>query len=301
VKKAFLVLITIALVVGLSLSGIIPVAAQEPHEGPTVWPQPITDPAKAVPFSHPLGNTCNPDSPYYNPNDRYGAPGSRFGPPGQRSLEFPIPGIGDLGPGHRAFGTIISTYTDVNYAYAHHRYFYDLSIPSGTSLYAPTLLKPDSAKCPLEILTRYWVSSGTMKRHIAVYNHVTGQFNSSTPIVSEYLSNGFYACETLKYGSTWYAMLYNFSDGQWETWATETRPRSGTEYRGWNIWEEYNFDESNWPSLGGLRLEAKDILINITGVGDRYVTSSYGYQVKNVGSAPYSFKWVNKYYRWYVQ
>jgi len=186
----------------------------------------------------------------------------------------------------------------VNYTYAHNNYHSSLSIPSGTTLYAPTLLGTNDS--PLEILSRYWWDGVTLKREIAVYNHETTQFEESTSSVSDYLSSGFYAAEILLDSGTWYAMLYNFDDSQWETWESQVGGSGPDPYgRGWDVWEEWNFDEGDWPDLGET-FEAKEILINIEGSGDAYVTSSHGSEAKDVGSAPYSFAWTSNYYRWYV-
>ena len=267
------------------------------HEEPTkVWPPPITDPSKAVPFSHPLDNTLNPASPNYDPTERYGTPGTRFGPPGQRSSESPLRARDEMrGVGHRVFGTSINTYSNVTYAYAQHTYYSDVTVPENTNLCAPTLMC--SNLCPLEIVTHYWVHNG-MKREIAVYNHYTGIFESATESVNDYLSSGFYTAEILKSGSTWYAMIYNYSTSQWETLYSESG--SGTYYYGWDIWEEWGFNESNWPDLDSKRFEAKSVIIHV-GASDYYVTSTYGSAYNDVGTAPYSFNWVNNYYRWYVQ
>ena len=56
----FLMLLSIVTLVITLLASTSPLYAAA-HEEPTkVWPPPITDPSKAVPFSHPLDNTLIP-------------------------------------------------------------------------------------------------------------------------------------------------------------------------------------------------------------------------------------------------
>ena len=76
-----------------SSSALVPVTAEtQPELELDLWPPPLTDPSEAVPFSHPLANADNPESPFYNPEFRYGPPGTRFGPPGQRAPATPYGG-----------------------------------------------------------------------------------------------------------------------------------------------------------------------------------------------------------------
>ena len=294
--KLYRLLFVIGLVFSLLVINTLQVNADTPGKQPAPWPPPITDPSKATPMD-PLKNTLNPESPDYHPEGKYGTPGTRFGPPGQNSESLLIAN-GFLEVGHRNFGTRISTYSNVNFAYAQHTFFSDLSIPSGTDLYAPTLLCPNYSA--FEIVTRYRLFNGTMRRTIAVFDHYSHTFLTEVTDVSNYLSGGYYTAEILKYGSYWYAMLYNYSTSSWDTICSQSVSQSGTHSTGWDWWEEWSFNESSWPDLASKRFETQNLQIGISGTA-YYVTSSYGNEEKDMGSAPYTCGWVNNYYRWYVQ
>ncbi len=201
-SRMFRLLAAIGLILTILSLNMATVSAARPEEA-KLWPPPITEPSKAVPFSHPDKSTVNPQSPLYNPKGLYGPQGTRFGPPGQKSGSMPVSGGLDE-VGHRWFGTAITT-TNVDYTYAHHSAVSDLSIPSGTTLYAPTMLGTNDS--PIEIVTRYWWDGNTLKREIAVYDHMLSvdPFVESVPFHSDYIQSGFYAAEILLYDGWWYA------------------------------------------------------------------------------------------------
>jgi hypothetical protein len=261
-------------------------------DGPTTSdePLPITNPSEAKPFSHPLDNTVNPESPYYNPSDRYGLPGTRFGPPGQRSTLSPLNSPTEVG--HRWFGAGIFNWW-TNFVAAKHTFYYTLYIPSGTSLYAPTLRGVHY--CPLEILSRYWYDNGTLRHSISVYDHLGGLFVVNLDIVSDYLSNGKYFAEILDYEDCWYAMAYNYSTSTWETLWIQCFDYMSEPY-GWDVWEERNFNEANWPNFSGYPIEASNIQISM-GLN---TPANGGNEQKDMGSAPYLTTWLGKYYSWRV-
>lgn len=89
-KLLFRVMLGVAMILTLVLVNAVSVSAAQPTAYKP-FPPPLTDPTQAVPFSHPLDNTCNPASPIYNPADLYGAPGTRFGPPGQQNAATSSP------------------------------------------------------------------------------------------------------------------------------------------------------------------------------------------------------------------
>jgi hypothetical protein len=299
-----LLVLILVLILGLSSISYAAKLNNEKAKKPDVWPQPITNPSEAVSFSHPDKNRVNPESPLYSPGALQGPPRWHVGLntlEHEGELSIPTPEGGEFEEGHRGYGTIISRTTGVTYTYGHLNYFSSLSIPSGDYLYAPTMLGTNDS--PLEILSRYYWDSGNMKREIAVYNHnktlPSERWVVSIGEVDDYLYNGFYAAEILPYQGSWYAMVYNYDTDEWETWHTYVGgqgPNEGGE--GWCIWEEWGFDESNWPDLDDEVFEAKELIINYS--GDTYVTSSHGYECDEVGSAPYDFDMVNNYYRWQV-
>ncbi len=271
-------------------------------------PSPITDISKAVPFSHPLDNLLNPASPKYNPALKHGKAGTRFGPPGQRSNDIPFNESSKLkesqktilGVGHRWFGTGILTYTNAIGFYAKQQFQPTQINDFGTTLYAPTLL--GSNYCPLEISTTYEDVDYVRYCEIKVFDHTLGDFQFSLTAVSPYLeySNGsyYYYADIIKSGNTWYALLYNVSNTTWEIVYSQSSSTSSP--YGWDIWEEWYFDESPWPTLDN-RFSTVDLQIRISGGLFTPITSTYGSEQKDVGTAPYSFQWVNNYYNWYVE
>lgn len=136
-----------------------------------------------------------------------------------------------------------------------------------------------------------------MHRAIAVFDHTTGQFEvniEDVSTISAYIANGGYCAEILDYNSVWYALVYNYDTSSWETLWTQASDDS--DQWGWCVWEEWNFNEQSWPDLSSYPIEAKDIQIYYYG----YVTSSYGNEQKDMGTAPYACTWDNQYYRWHV-
>ena len=163
-SKFWVLMAVVAIIIATVLmANSLPVGAQDANnENKTEsepWPEPPRDRSEVVPFSHPLDNTVNPDSPYYDPSERYGVEGTRFGLPWNRSTDFPIP------PGEiekttrttqRYWGTYILNYDEVRGVYAYMKFFKWLSLPEDPSiaLYAPTVIC--SNWCPLEVMSRYW-------------------------------------------------------------------------------------------------------------------------------------------------
>lgn len=267
---------------------IIPVGANDNDQPIKDTATPITDISKAVPFSHSLDNTVNPKSPKYNPSDIYGLPGTRFGPPGQRTELSPL--NSPTGVGHRGFGAGIIRSS--NMAYAKHKFWFTICIPNGTALYAPTL--HCSNYCPLEILSRYWYNNGLPRRSLSVYDHVTGQFVVNLDTPGDYLSNGEYSAEIILSQGSWKAMVYNIKTSLWEIFWSEST--SASDPYGWDIWEEWYFNESNWPNLSSYPITARNIQID----AGLLSPLNGGNEQKDMDNAPYITTWYAKYCYWKV-
>lgn len=201
-----------------------------------------------------------------------------------------------LTAGHRYFGTGIITYTNAIGFYAIQNFNTTQSIPTGTTLYAPTLL--GSNYCPLEITTEYVWVSGVLQRAIGVWDHNSNQFVVSDTNVTPFLnSSNQYIAEIYDNSGTWEAMVYDYSISQWLILYTDST--STTSMYGFDIWEEYNFNESSWPVLG-TQFDSSSIEICISGTWHN-ITSTYGNQQADLGTAPYTFTWTNQYYHWHVK
>ncbi|MFO8011256.1 MAG: hypothetical protein R6U89_10670 [Dehalococcoidia bacterium] len=297
-------LIATFVIVTLLATLAIPAMAEKPNEPSAVpltnikeahdtWPAPLTDINKAVPFSNPLANADNPESPYYNPEFKYGLPGTRLGPPDQGIL-----GIRSTTDGW--FGTHFNSYNQVDYVYAHHSFSTSVSVPANTVLYAPTLKSPGN-NCSLEILSRYWRSGGTMQRTIAVYDHYLGSFQVDITgnDINDYLNGyGNYVAEIMYYSGTWYALIYNFSTSSWETLRSQQPAATGTD--GWCYWEQHGFDSAQWPDLG-VNFQAKDIIIKLpSDPSSHYATATYADENDDLSGAPYNHDWTSEYYHWWL-
>ena len=303
-KKIWLVSIAIALVVLMVSFVSVSAAGPRPKDGK--MPPLITDPAEAVPFSHPDTITVDPESPAYRPGARKGPPGSRFDSSVQKPINVPgksdeIPIAFTCAPGHRYFSAVI---TDINadLTAAMQKFDSSLSIPSGTYLYGPTLLGTNDS--PLEIVTRYYWDGGSIHREIAVFDHMLSgddRWVASTEAVSDYLdANDYYTAEVYYEDGYWYAFIYNVDDSDWETWYSRYGGYgpSANKY-GWDTWEEWGFNESSWPDIISIT-GSKELVVLDNTLGLIYVEVSQGHEWKCTGFAPYSFSWVHDYYFWAV-
>ncbi len=298
------VLVTVITILSLLQIGIMPANAANPATQKVWPPPPLMDPAKAVPFSHPEIDLLNPKSPLYNPDARYGIPGSRFGAPGQRSDWIPTIGGGKTGDmllesGHRHFGAATNATTLNNYALQ--GFIPDLEIPSGTALYAPTMLGAN--RSPLEITTAYWWYGSTLWRTVSVTDHniTSNGFQHNLFLTTDYLVDNNYAASISYANGNWTAYIYNNTTQQWEIMYTR-QGGTGPEPHGWgwNIWEEWYFDEYDWPNLYEA-IYANEYKVYVGGSW-YYVSgnNNNGWETSDLGAAPYVFDWITEFYHWMV-
>lgn len=214
---------------------------------------------------------------------------------------------------HDTFGTEISqqSYSGVG-AFAIQQVVTTFTVPSGSTLYAPTLLPSDDAR--YEVFTAYHnFSPNGMVREWGVYDHQTNSFiSSATKIInstflSTYTSGGYYTTAIQRYTSPteWRVYLWNYSDGNWEQIVSGSNDAGDSRNTGWDMFEEY------LASCSGTipQIESKGLQV-YTSSGWQNVTSSYGTQLigtddfgvqfPHCGSSNYSTSWINQYYNWTI-
>ena len=242
--------------------------------------------APVVPDQHPDWNTCNPDSPYYNPEDCYWPP--RF-----ESSK----GVSPLAS-EASWGTDIYGGSTKTGAWATHQIDTSITIKSGQTLYAPTLLP--SNYCPLESVTAYWDKT---KRAWRGYNHVGGVWWPT-----DYFSAGWVDAHVRNWNGVpcydsrvvkedkWYLQLYNYSEGEWEQKASSTGS-SGWNV-GWENWEEYEM-QGNWPTSPKINCFNLEVRVNSSWEN---VDSDYGEADDGhcdvPGFPPHGF--YHEFYAWWV-
>ena len=244
------------------------------------------DSAPVARNKHPEWNTCNPESPYYNPEDCYWPP--RFESSGSETA---------LEEQHYWWGTDIYGGSTRTGAWATHQIDTTITIKSGQSLYAPTLLP--SNYCPLESVTAYWDKT---KRAWRGYNHVGGVWWPT-----EYFTAGWVDAHVRNWNGVpcydsrvvkedkWYLQLYNYSEGEWEQKASSTGS-SGWNV-GWEDWEEWYLDQ-DWPTLP--EINCFNLRVRASGTW-RNVTSTYGCEDDDhlcEGFPPHGFH--QRFYAWWV-
>jgi len=144
-------------------------------------------------------------------------------------------------------------------------------------LYAPTIFPPSYS--PLELTTFYdGVSSTYTKKSVKTFDHTSNTWKGvsltiNTDFFSKYTTyaggNNYYYGAVYKSDGTWYSMIYNFADTQWELLAESTGSSSYQD--GWAFWEEYNLAD-NCPTLP--QIDQEDIKIKHNG---SWITASDTY------------------------
>jgi hypothetical protein len=89
-------------------------------------------------------------------------------------------------------------------------------------------------------------------------------------------------------------MVYNYQTDSWEIFWSEEN--NSDEPYGWDVWEEWNFNESNWPDLSNYPIIARNLQID----AGMNTAQNGGNEQKNMGSAPYSTTWYGRYFYWEV-
>ncbi len=214
---------------------------------------------------------------------------------------------------HRSWGTHIKDDTQdvIKGVSANHTFFDDyIPPPFGRTLYAPTIIGP---KSPLEVSSAYLYQSENLIRCIQIWDHVVGHSvcwvtsaNWSDYLVSNTYYTQIYRDTTIQ-PNAWVAKLRNVTQGRWDTLAIQTTNRpdpdgagSDNNSYGWDVFEEYNYPESPWPSLGKT-FEAKDIKVWDTSIPDWVdCTGTYSDNTTYFDPFPYQKVYVSDFYRWYV-
>jgi hypothetical protein len=200
---------------------------------------------------------------------------------------------------HRNWGTKIKDSTTITGIYAMQSFHDNYSVPSSdATLFAPTAKAPN--KCSLEVSTSYFYNNG-YQRQIGVHNFQDEVWTiKSGDDVDPYISQGYYFVQ-VSFGldNMWNAELFNFVTNEWESITKEYSLTSGGDY-GWDIFEEYQFSEIPWPSLGKVFESASFLVYDGTWVE---CTSTYGEDTTydNMGTADYSREYDDDFWHWFVQ
>jgi hypothetical protein len=290
----------IFLILMFSISIIPAVAKDNQPDNPIITPPP-GDPADFRRFD--LINTLQIDSPYYNSNDRYGTEGTRFGPPENRATEIPF--------SYKNQGSVILDATD-------HQWYGTGIYPSASqsvwgylqisttltldenydTLYAPTMLAPNDSR--LELVVFYKYNGSSTDRKLKVWDHYQETFNTSTDIDStfcdRYVRNSFISASVIKDGSTWYALIWDYTDSHWDEVCGAYG--DGTHDEGWVIWEEW-YIGNTWPELP--QVVGKYVSVKVDGDWVYVTYPTYGTQAYHLHDGfPYYYGWDNYYYTWYI-
>jgi hypothetical protein len=209
---------------------------------------------------------------------------------------------------HEHYGTKLYaslwTGTKIWGVYAAHEVDEDIVIDVDAVIYAPTTKAPNYG--PLELGTKY------EKDHTPafyVYNLVDNSWAYKT-INSDFLNDyarifdgkQMYFVESIWMGDAWYALLYNFTKGQWEN-ATQTEPGNCSELykHGWSYWETYTYTWPLDPMSALSRLEGDYIQV-YDGTNWHNVTGTYGELINDLKPATinnYYYGHINEWYHWY--
>lgn len=287
--------LTFSLIFLVALLTILPVSpsAAQGSQPPSFPPPPSAEELLkfAVPDTTPELNILNPASPLYG---KIPPPPPRKVPPtiGNHTTIENQTGLLAL---HDYWGASIAQQnpapSDVG-VYARQQIITTLTIPSNSTLYAPTLLSGNNAL--YEAVTSY-NNSGVMTRQFAVFNHATGTWvlakNLDSTFVSKYTSGGYYTVIVRKISGIWRVYLYNYQTGLYETQVSGTG--TGPNGIGWNIYESYLSGCSNLPVF-----RSRDLQV-VTTTGWKYVAGGYGAELSNLTCA-YSKSWVSQFYSWNI-
>ncbi|MEW6143116.1 MAG: cohesin domain-containing protein [Chloroflexota bacterium] len=253
-------------------------------------------PPGVVPDMSPLRNRLNPNSPTYHADFRYGGEGTRFGPPGKRVSAPLITQQQD----QQYWGTKMKGGLSVTGVEARQKISTTLTVgDSNDWLYAPTLMAPDF--CPVESVTVYhknWFQ--IMERQWRVWDHVLGDFQYALDLddwfIDNYVRDGCYKTQVIKYGISWWVMLYNYSYSVWEIKYSRDGGQSIFDF-GWDWWEEWGMAH-DWPAIPEIR--SKDLQAYVNGywyvVNARYGLEHYS----DPFNTTYDYGWTTPYREWYI-
>lgn len=226
--------------------------------------------------------------------------GSAYNPDWSRATQVYV--VVEYYDTHRQWGTRILDSSTITGVWVYHTLHKDYTVPSyGATLYAPTVIPPN--KSPLEVVSAYYYSSNTSsyQRQIAIFDHSTRNWVTiGGDDVDDYLSNGFYSTTIRYWDATglWVAELYYYTGESWQVWAYQA-PDRNNELFGWDVFEEYNFVESPWPSLGKTFV-TYDLKVYVNSNWTS-CNGTYGENQTYVDPIGYNKVYINDYYYWYVE
>jgi hypothetical protein len=194
---------------------------------------------------------------------------------------------------HYCWGTRINNSATNTGVKGKHSLYTNYNVPNNhAKLFAPTTRGPHY--CSLEVGSGY-DNSGT---YIYAFDFNNGAwYTRSRDQLNSYLDGNYYEFKTEYVNLQWHAKILRL-DGLWEEIRVES-PDQNSDGNGWDMFEEYAFVESPWPSLNRV-FESDQLQVNENNWEN--CISPYGqYQFTIFGNANYSMQYVNQFWHWLVQ